>query len=169
MDAHRQHPCIAVIGVGNDFRQDDAAGRAVVAALARRSEHHPLPQGTGLFVCDGEPTRLLSLWQGTDLAIVVDAARDTSGRPGRIHRLDGDGVLRTARRDGAGSHGLGLRAAIELASALERLPGRLVVYAVGTADTAPGVRMSAAVQAVVHPLARRIADEVTRYSLTTAP
>ncbi len=169
MDAPRQHPCIAVIGIGNDFRRDDAAGRAVIAALARRSEQHPLPQGTRLFVCDGEPARLMALWQDADLAVVVDAARTASGRPGRLHRLDGDGVLRTARRDGAGSHGLGLRAAIELADALECLPGHLVVYAVETADTAPGTRMSAAVQAAVSPLARRIADEVTHYSLTTAP
>ncbi len=169
VDVPRQHPCITVIGIGNDFRRDDAAGRVVVTALARRGERRPLPPGTRLLVCDGEPARLLSLWQNTDLTIVVDAARAASGRPGRIRRLDGDAVLRMARRDGAGSHGLGLRAAVELAGALELLPGCLVVYTVQTADTAPGMRMSPEVRAAVRPLVRRVADEITRYALSAAP
>jgi hydrogenase maturation protease len=166
MEASWQRPRIAVIGIGNPCRRDDAVGPAVVTALARHGERHPLPQGTGLFRCDGEPARLLDLWQGVRLAVVVDAAFGAPGQPGRVRRLGAEDVLRSGSGDPAGSHGFGLRTAIELAHALDRLPKRLVVYAVEGADATLGTCLSAPVRSAVRPLARRIADEITRCAVS---
>lgn len=151
---------IAVIGVGNEYRHDDGVGWAVVARLAERSEQRPLPSGTVLRVCDGDPARLITLWEGADLAVVVDAAHAHPGDPGRVHRLELDADRLTPPGGATSSHGLGLGEAVELARELDRLPRRLVVYAVEGADTSQGTGLSAPVAAVVAPLAERIATDI---------
>ncbi|WP_327068590.1 hydrogenase maturation protease [Kitasatospora sp. NBC_01302] len=150
----------AVIGVGNEYRHDDGLGPAVLARLARLNERLPLPGGTALLLCDGDPARLITLWESADLAIVVDAAHAHPGRPGRVHRLELDGGPWSPTAGATSSHGLGLGEAVELARALDRLPGRLVVYAVEGADTSPGTGLSPPVAAAVDPLTRQIAGEL---------
>ncbi|MFF4255119.1 hydrogenase maturation protease [Streptomyces sp. NPDC001663] len=157
-------PCarIAVIGVGNDFRRDDGVGWAVLAELRERAGERPLPPGTVLATCDGDPARLIGLWEGTDLAVVVDAAHAHPGTPGRVHRLELD-AGHLAQPPRPSSHGLGLGEAVELARALGVLPGRLVVYAVEGADTALGTGLSPAVAAAVEPLVHSVELEVARH------
>ncbi|MFB7616818.1 hydrogenase maturation protease [Kitasatospora sp. NPDC056181] len=154
---------IAVIGVGNEYRHDDGVGWAVVARLAERAEQHPLPGGTVLRVCDGDPARLITLWEGAELAIVVDAAHAHPGRPGRVHRLALESDRLTPAGGTTSSHGLGLGEAVELARELDRLPPRLVVYAVEGADGSLGTGLSAAVAAAVAPLAERIVADIASH------
>jgi hydrogenase maturation protease len=163
MDTSTGAAPIAVIGVGNDFRHDDGAGWAVVAALAEEAGRRRLPEGTALLVCDGEPGRLISLWEGARLVIVIDSAIAHPGQPGRVHRLEWDGDRITGTGGATSSHGLGLGDALELARALGRLPGRLIVYAVEGADTSLGTGLTAPVAAAVASLAERIADEIRHH------
>ncbi|MBC9715937.1 hydrogenase maturation protease [Streptomyces sp. TRM66268-LWL] len=158
---------IAVIGVGNEFRRDDGVGWAVVARLRERASGCPLPPGTVLAECDGEPGRLIGLWEGAGLALVVDAAHAHPGRPGRIHRLQLDAEALSSPPT-TSSHGLGLGEAVELARELGRLPDRLVVFAVEVADTSLGTGLSAQVEAVVEPLVRSVEDEIVRHRIATA-
>ncbi|GGM21876.1 peptidase M52 [Streptomyces fumigatiscleroticus] len=154
-------PRIAVIGVGNAYRRDDGVGWAVIARLAERAAGRPLPPGTVLHACDGEPARLLSLWERAGLAVVVDAAHARPARPGRVHRL----ALEDAQPEPTGaasSHGLGLGEAVELSRVLGRLPRRLVVYAVEGADHTWGTGLSAAVAAQVDAVACRVEEEILR-------
>ncbi|MEE1744307.1 MULTISPECIES: hydrogenase maturation protease [unclassified Streptomyces] len=152
---------IAVIGVGNEFRHDDGVGWAVVARLAERAEERPLPSGTALRVCDGDPARLITLWEDADLAIVVDAAHAQPGLPGRLHRLKVDDGQLSQTGTATSSHGLGLGNAVELARHLDRLPGQLVVYAIEGANSSLGTGLSAPVAAVVKPLTEWIATEIS--------
>ncbi|WP_030681139.1 hydrogenase maturation protease [Streptomyces sp. NRRL B-1347] len=153
---------IAVVGVGNEYRHDDGLGPAVVARIRERTTVRPLPPGTTLDTCDGEPGRLITLWQGADLAVVVDAAHAHPGTPGRVHRIELDAV-RLAQPPAAGSHGLGLGEAVELARVLGRLPGRLVVFAVEGSDTSLGTGLSPAVAAAIGPLAETVEQEIVRH------
>ncbi|MCH0539672.1 hydrogenase maturation protease [Streptomyces sp. MUM 203J] len=158
---------VAVIGVGNEFRRDDGVGWAVIRLLRDRASLRPLPPGTVLSVSDGEPARLIGLWEDTALTVVVDAVRTGPGRPGRVHRL----AARDTELPGAGaatSHGLGFGEAVELARALGRLPRHLCVYAVEAADTSLGTGLTPAVEAAVRPLAERVEDEVRRHHGTAA-
>ncbi|WP_412126645.1 hydrogenase maturation protease [Streptomyces xinghaiensis] len=148
-----------VIGVGNDFRRDDGVAWRVVGRLRERAEGSPLPPGTELRECDGDPGRLIGLWEGAELAVVVDAAHAHPPSPGRVHRLELD--RRRLWRDGAASsHGLGLGEAVELSRALGTLPARLVVYAVEGADSTLGTGLSAPVAAAVEPLTARIEADI---------
>ncbi|MGW7573324.1 hydrogenase maturation protease [Streptomyces sp. NPDC054765] len=155
---------IAVIGVGNDYRHDDGVGWAVVARLAQRGKQRPLPRGVTLTCTDGDPTRLISAWEGAHLAVVVDAAfHHPAPRPGRVHRLRLDGDLPQTRPGETGSHGFTLGDAVQLARTLGRLPGELLVYAVEAADTGLGTGLSPQVAAVVGPLVRRIEEDLVRH------
>ena len=145
---------IRVIGVGNPYRRDDGAGPAVIEALRRRS----LPN-VELSECDGEPTRLLDLWTGAELAIVVDAVRLEPSRPGNIHRRS----LRHpsfGRAGSTASHAVDLGDAVALAAALDLLPTRMSLYLVEAGDTSAGVGLTPPVDAAVAELVSEIAGEV---------
>ncbi|KUO06228.1 hydrogenase maturation protease [Streptomyces caeruleatus] len=152
---------IAVIGVGNEFRHDDGVGWAVLARLRARAEDRPLPPDTVLAACDGDPGRLIGLWEGARLAIVIDAAHTHPGTPGRVHRLELDAGL-LAHPPPTSSHGLGLGEAVELARVLGLLPEHLVVYAVEGARSEMGTGLSPAVADAVEPLVEAVEDEITR-------
>ncbi|MCD9877653.1 hydrogenase maturation protease [Streptomyces guryensis] len=159
---------IAVIGVGNEFRRDDGVGWTVLARLRERAAQRQLPQpGTVLATCDGDPGRLIGLWEGADLAVVVDAAHAHPGTPGRVHRLELDSGL-MAQPPTTSSHGLGLGEAVELARVLGVLPDHLVVYAVEGADSALGTGLSPAVEDAVEPLVRAVESELDRHRETAA-
>ncbi|MFJ4201186.1 hydrogenase maturation protease [Streptomyces sviceus] len=158
---------IAVVGVGNDFRRDDGVGWAVVARLRELAERRPWPADIVLATCDGDPARLIALWEGADLAVVVDAAHAHPGTPGRVHRL----ALREARLSGpptTSSHGLGLGEAVELARVLGLLPHELIVYAVEGSDGDFGTGLSPDVAAAVEPLADAVEADIARHRHTTS-
>ncbi|WP_327063611.1 hydrogenase maturation protease [Kitasatospora purpeofusca] len=147
----------ALVGVGNEYRHDDdGAAAAVLAELI----------GGGIEVdrvalCDGEPTPLIELWMGADLAVVFDAVHGHLGEPGRIHQVAvGPGLLDTPPDEagGAGTHGLGLGHAVALASALGRLPAVLLIIAVEGAEFTVGQGLTPAVADAV-PRAALLARE----------
>ncbi|MGI5229649.1 hydrogenase maturation protease [Actinoallomurus sp. CA-142502] len=135
-----------VIGVGNELRRDDGAGPAVVEELRSR----PL-EGATLAVSDGEPSRLLDLWAGADLAVVVDAVPST-GEPGRVRELGTVGDVAS----GTSSHALGLGVATRLGEALGRMPAALRIYLIEGADFGFGDGLSPRVVRAVTEVADRI-------------
>ncbi|MFB9836909.1 hydrogenase maturation protease [Actinoallomurus acaciae] len=135
-----------VIGVGNELRRDDGAGPAVVGELRGRSL-----EGTTLAVSDGEPSRLLDLWAGADLAIVVDAM-PSADEPGRVRELHVVGDAGS----GTSSHALGLGTAARLGEALGRMPAAMRVYVIEGADFGFGPGLSPPVVRAVTDVADRI-------------
>jgi hydrogenase maturation protease len=141
-----------VIGVGNPYRRDDGVGPAVVQRLRPRGL-----TGVTLAECDGEPTRLLDLWAGADLAVVVDAVRTGSPRPGVIHRRS---LLHPSvgASNASSSHVMELGDSVALAAALDRLPGTLLLFAVEAADTSLGVGLSPELEAAASILVEEITE-----------
>ncbi|MET8572640.1 hydrogenase maturation protease [Streptomyces sp. NPDC004783] len=151
-----------VIGVGNEFRRDDGVGWAVVNRLSGPGPGEPPLTGVELALSDGDPGRLIGIWQGAALGIVVDAAHAHPGCPGRVHRLEVTrGELNATAS--ASSHGMGLGEAVELARVLGWLPERLVVFAVEGEDVSAGCGLSAPVQAAVTSVADRVRREILRH------
>lgn len=142
-----------VIGVGNPYRRDDGIGPAVAEAVGRL--RHPRIR---VVTTDGEPSRLLDAWTGTDLAVVIDAAVLRDPTPGRVHRLPVGGLPGGATT--SSSHGLGIPEAVELARALDRLPGRLVFYTVEVAETGFGTGLSAEVAAAIPSITDAVLAEL---------
>lgn len=161
-DAGRGRRRVSVIGIGSRLRRDDAAGWAVVARLARPAIRRSLPPGTELHLCDGDPARIVSCWEGADLAVVADAARVVPARPGTVHRVHVGCRSPSSPPALSGTHGFGLADAVALARALDRLPRRLVVYAIEAGDTSFGTGLSLPVAGAVRSLAARIRRDLVR-------
>jgi hydrogenase maturation protease len=113
-----------VIGVGNAWAGDDAAGLLVARLVRERA-----PEGVTVIEHEGEPTALLDAWVGASLAIVVDATCG-GGEPGAICIFEATHGPLPASFTGTSTHSFGLAEAIELARALGRLPERLVVVGI---------------------------------------
>jgi hydrogenase maturation protease len=145
---------ITVIGVGNDFRRDDAAGLEVARRVRAAA-----PAGVQVVEHDGEPAGLLEAWDGADVAYVVDAVRGTDG-PGAVHRVEvgSDPLLHREPRDS--THALSLGEAVALGRVLGRLPGRLVLVGVEGGDFAAGQGLGREVAAAVEAVADEIVREV---------
>lgn len=148
---------VHVIGLGNDHRGDDAAGLAAARRLQERLAE--LAPAVDVRAHGGEPVDLLHLWDGADLAVLIDAA-DDGGPPGRILRVDyGRDALPEGRRS-TSSHAFDLPLALELAGRMDALPPRLVLYLVTGGRFGVGAPLSAEVEATLPELERRVEADV---------
>jgi hydrogenase maturation protease len=138
-----------VIGVGNPDRRDDGVGPAVAAAVF-------VPPGVVVVSCPAEPTAILDAWDGSELAVLVDAA--VGGTPGRVRSGTIDELGMAAEKPFS-SHDLSLPQTYELARALGRAPGALVVVTVEIADAGHGVGLSPPVAAAL-PEAVRLVERL---------
>ena len=143
-----------VIGIGNAWRGDDAAGLEVARRL-----RGTLPAGAEVLEREGEPAGLIDAWADAEAVWVVDAVR-SGAEPGTLHRLDVADAELPAELFGASTHHLGLAEAVELARALGRLPRRLVVFGVEGASFAVGDELSPQVEAAAGRAADTIREEV---------
>ncbi len=140
-----------VIGVGNAWRGDDAAGLAVARRLRACR-----PAGLRVVEREGEPLDLLDEWADADEVIVVDAVRSGSP-PGTIHRIEATERPLPVESFYTSSHLLGVGETVELARALGRLPGRLLVHGIEGGRFETGARLSPEVDRAVETLVAELA------------
>jgi hydrogenase maturation protease len=141
-----------VIGVGNEWRSDDAAG-LVVARRLRDSQLDPLR----VVEHRGEPVDLIEQWSGAEPAIVVDAVQ-SGAEPGTIHALDASSTRMPLELFKGSTHALGLAEAVELARALDRLPPSLLFYGIEGKSFSAGEGLTIEVERAVGSLVRRLRD-----------
>lgn len=145
-------PSVLVIGVGNRYRSDDAAGLEAVRILRN--------QGLRAAEFEGEPIGLLDIWEGAGFAIVIDAV-SSGADAGTIQRLDATVEPLPASVAGAPStHAVGLGQAIELGRALGRLPGKLIVYGIEGDSFTAGEELSPRVAEALKSLVEQVHHEV---------
>jgi hydrogenase maturation protease len=144
-----------VIGVGNEWRGDDAAGLLVVRRLRALA-----PGGTRVVEEQGEPVTLIDEWSGSEEAIVVDAV-SSGAACGTIHRLAATDRRLPAELFRGSTHAFGVAEAVELARALNRLPRRLVVLGIEGGRFAAGAGLSPQVERAIE---RLVAELGTTYS-----
>lgn len=145
-----------VIGVGNQYRRDDAAGIVVARRLGSGGHSQTI-----VMEHDGEPAGLLDAWDDADVAYVVDAVRGDT--PGRVHRFEvggGDDARLPPSQPRDSSHALGLGDAVELGRALGRLPPRLILLGIEGTDFHAGEGLSGEVDRAATTVAEKLADEL---------
>jgi len=150
---------ILVIGIGNEYRSDDAAGLVV----ARRLRQLSLGNIT-VIEESGEGTDLMESWKGADTVIIVDAA-SSGAKPGTIHRIDARAQRIPTRLLRYSTHAFSVGEAVELARAMNRLPPRMVVYGIEGERFDEGTALSRAVQGSVDT----VVDLVLKQLRTAAP
>ena len=147
---------VVVIGVGNPYRGDDAAGLVAVERLQSR-----VPDGVSVLACEQEPTRIIDAWTGARAALIVDAVQ-SGAEPGTLHRVDASREPVPAHVFRSSTHAFGVGEAIELARALGRLPERIVVYGVEGATVAAGVGLTPQVETAVDGVVEALLGDLER-------
>jgi hydrogenase maturation protease len=154
---------IAVIGIGQRLRGDDAAGldairqwqRDYPETASRPEVHAEASELPGL--------ALIDLLNGLDAAIIVDAVR-SSAKPGTIHCINLDG-LAAFTPDAQSAHGWGVAETLQLGSqlypALKNLPIRLV--GIEAEKVEMGTGLSQNVAQAIPALCRTVEEEVQTF------
>ena len=152
---------VLVVGLGSIDRGDDAIGCMVAA---RVDDAVTVRGSAGVrVVVHEDPTALVEEMAASDVVVIVDAMR--SGAPAgtvTLHEVGrGEpGLSERTTPGSAGTHGLGVGDAIELARALDCLPDRVVVVGVEAVDFGHGEAPSAQVANAVPAAVRAILDIV---------
>jgi hydrogenase maturation protease len=122
MSQSDKQPGWLVIGLGNEYRGDDAVGVVVARRIKRKI-------GGARVVERRDASLLLEAWDAAANVIVVDAMRSGSAC-GTILRLDAVKDRLPAEWQSLSTHAVGLSEAIELARLANAMPERLVVYGI---------------------------------------
>lgn len=145
---------IRIIGLGNSWRGDDAAGLHVARRVkALLGPHSRVVEAEMIGV------ELLELMQGAETVILIDGA--WSGRPtGTVQRWDVSTSSPPGQPVRHSTHALNAMETVELGRALGVLPSRVLLYAVEVGRVDPGAELSPDVARAVEDAARRIVQEV---------
>jgi hydrogenase maturation protease len=147
---------IVIIGLGQSFRGDDAAG---LEAVRRWQAEHP-STSVRVEVVGLPGLQLLELLKGARAAIIVDAVQ-SGAPPGAIHLLhDAEIAPFTAGSDSA--HGWGVAETLALGRQLsaEELPAQITLIGIEMAQAALGQPLSPAVTAALPRAVEAIETQV---------
>ncbi len=147
---------LLVIGIGNDARGDDAVGLWVTRRLQPDT-----PAGVRVQEIQGEASRLLDQWVGSDAVILIDASASGTA-PGTIHRLE---PLTQPIPNGlfpCSTHAFGVVQAIELARVLQQLPPCLIVYGIEGKQFDIGSELSGEVLQAVPDVVQHVQQDIQR-------
>ena len=145
---------LRIIGIGNHFRGDDAAGLLAACQLKDLET-----ESTTIVEHSGEGASLMEVWKGADVVILIDAV--SSGHPaGTVHLLDPTHNPLPAQMFQGSTHAFSLPQAIEMARALCQLPPRLLVFGIEGQNFQAGADLSPEVSAVLPDVAHRVRDQV---------
>jgi hydrogenase maturation protease len=136
-----------IIGLGNEFRHDDAAG--LIAARRIRE------LGVAADEHEGDLASLISRWEGADEVILIDAV-SSGAAPGALHRLDVSSVPLPRELFKSSTHALDLADAVELSRALGTLPARVLVFGVEARDLTAGTGLTPEVASAVSILVEEV-------------
>lgn len=125
-----------LIGIGNEYRSDDAAG-LMVARLVREKA----PERITVREAIGEGAALMEALKEAPTAILIDAVC-SGAEAGAIHRIEAHDQPLPVKFFHCSSHAFGVAEAVELARALNQLPPRLIVYGIEGKNFAAGVGLS---------------------------
>jgi hydrogenase maturation protease len=141
-----------VIGLGNSWAGDDAAG--VLVARALRAS---LPEGVALIEHEGEPTALIDVWADKRIVILVDAIAG-GAPPGTVRYFDATTSELPSSFSGRSTHAFTVAQAIELARSLDRLPAQLMVVGIEGANFEAGAAIGQPVAEAIEPAGRRVLE-----------
>jgi hydrogenase maturation protease len=145
---------VMVIGVGNRYRSDDAAGLEAVRRIVGAA-----PNGAEVVELEGEPTSLLDAWGDAETVYIVDAV-SSGGEPGTVYRFDARNEPPPAPFRHRGTHAFSVADVVELARALDLLPRRLIAYGIEGSAFRAGVELSPEAERGVRETADRLLSEL---------
>lgn len=115
---------IIIVGIGNPYRGDDAAGWAVIDGLMER-----LSSVIKLVKQRGDIAELIDIFSQNKTVYLIDACR--SNAPiGTWQRIDAQKQPIIEENPQTSTHGFSVSQAISLAKNLDQLPNKLILYVI---------------------------------------
>jgi hydrogenase maturation protease len=145
---------LLLIGVGNEFRSDDALGILVAREVRRRHQGE-----FRILEADSDGASLLSAWEGARNLLLVDAASG-GGPPGSVLRIDASEQKLPVNLLQAGSHTFGVSEAIAMAMEMHSLPHRTILFGVVGESFELGCGLSDRVLKSIPDLLQIIEEEI---------
>lgn len=146
---------ILVIGIGNAFRGDDAAGLIIATHL-----HERAIDGVKIKNQSGEGLSLMECWQGTETVFIIDAVSSGS-QPGTIFRLDANKESIPGKFFHYSTHAFSVAEAVELARTLDLLPKQLIIYGIEGINFQIGAQLSIEVSSAIDDVLARLLTDIT--------
>jgi len=149
---------VLVLGAGNSFRGDDAAG-----ILAARKLRALVPRGVAVIEREGELAGAVEAFLGQDAVFVIDAVQ-SGAQPGSIVRLEAHARPVPVCFSRSSTHAFGIAEAVELARALGTLPPQVVVYGIEGKSFAAGAGLSIEIAPAVDEVVERVLGEIAAHA-----
>ena len=143
-----------VIGLGNEYRSDDAAGLRVARELRSR-----LPNDIKTIELSGEGTALMEAWKGAAHVILIDAVR-SGAAPGTVFRFEAHRRSLPTNFFHYSTHAFGVAEALEVARALNQLSAKLIVYGIEGKNYSAGLTLSREVETAIPEVVNLIFHEL---------
>ncbi len=153
------NPRLRIIGIGQEWRGDDAAG-----LLAARQLREAVGSRVIIGENSGAMSDLLEAWQDADAVIIIDAVQGGGGPPGEIYRFPvHERPLPAELFSAASTHAWGLAQAAALGAVLKQLPPYLVIFGIEGRDFGLGQELSPEVARALPEAVQRVVREVEEY------
>lgn len=149
-----------IIGIGNEYRRDDAAGLIVARRLKEQLfEWMPVLEQTG------EGATLMETWKEAECVIVIDAVH-SGAAPGTIFRFAAHLESLPSKFFHYSTHAFSIAEAIELSRILNQLPPQLIVYGIEGQIFESGTGLSEPVEKTVQEVTQRIKKEIRMHEFS---
>jgi hydrogenase maturation protease len=142
-----------VIGIGNEYRHDDAVGLIIARYLQERALDH-----CKVLEQNGEGAALMEEWKNAEAVILIDAVH-SGAAPGTIYRFDARKQPIPTKFFHYSTHAFSVAEAIELARALNQLPPHLVVYGIEGKNFDAGQGLSPEVEKAAWEVVGRVVED----------
>jgi hydrogenase maturation protease len=147
-------PHYLIIGIGNRYRGDDAAGIIVARHMKEQT-----PDSVSVIEEGDGGVALMESWKDFDTVILIDAIR-SGAKPGTIHRFDATAHPLPSKHFRSSTHIFGVAETIELARTLNLLPPHLIVYGIEGKSFGAGIGLSSEVETATHHVLNHILQDV---------
>lgn len=141
---------VRVIGLGNEFRGDDAVGLVVARRL-----REALPDSIEVIEHVGDGASLMYAFERVECVYLIDAVK-SGAEIGTIHRLDARDQTIPTEFFHYSTHAFSLAEAVEVARRLNRLPLSLLIYGIEGTVFDYGAPMSPEVEAAARAVEKEL-------------
>jgi len=145
-----------IIGIGNEFRKDDAVGLHTARQLKELFSGN-----IDIVEMSGEGAELLEHWNSYETVFIIDAVR-TKNNPGTIFRFDSHTDNLPVSFFNYSSHAFGLAEAVEVGRKLSRLPSQLFIYGIAGENFSLGTGLSKEAEDAAKVVVRKIQEEIKK-------
>jgi hydrogenase maturation protease len=150
---------IAVIGIGQSMRGDDAAGMEAVRQWSKKFPETAVRPEVEIEANELPGLALLDTLHEIDAAVLVDAVQ-SGAKPGTIHRLD-ETELASFVSDSKSAHGWGVAETIRMGRQLAEVNSVIRIIGIEAEQVEIGMGLSKSVQNAMPAICDAIEEEIS--------